>query len=559
MKKLLILGVAVFCVAACVKENVVETPLGDPITFESAFIDNATRAAADPSATTGSLYGFDVWGFVKAYDGIVFDDQDVTRNGSVWSYSGTQYWAPSQPYYFAALAPMNSANIGHVLADGEKAKLGLGTVTFNNVDGTEDLLYAVSHVVTNGANQPNNPVKFQFKHLLSKVKFTFKNGFVTENASLKVTDIVMTVPAEASIDLANADYSKLWTPNGSTVSLEFGDVAKLAFGETAECADERLTIPTPATYVYNVTFNVELFMGNQSVYSVSKTSTVAGVELELGKAYNFSAEINPENLELDSITFDVIEVDNWTPEGSSADVLVDGAVDAFAADGDQLNQAAAQGGNIQLTDDVDLAKLDLTSGTEDVVINAAGHKINTTDSYGIQVTAGKNVTVKNAEVVITKDGDYITYAAGFKIENGDYAGSVITLENCTIRMANTDWAYAVNMPASVKNLTLNIHKCTLEGAIAVQCWGDGNTINITDSKLICNYTTSSQYTSYCVALQNDGSYASENNTLNISDCEFLYSGENNYSKIIYDYSDEGINNTVTITNCTRGNGVTERN
>lgn len=559
MKKLLILGVAALGFAACVQENVVETPLGDAITFENAFIDNATRAAVDPSTTTNTLAGFDVWGFVKEYDGTVFDDQDVTRNGSIWTYSGTQYWVPNQPYYFAALAPMNSSNVEHVLATGDAAKLGLGTVTFTNFDGTEDLLYATSKVTTNGANQPNNPVKFQFKHLLSKVKFTFKNGFVTNNASVKVTNIKMVAPAKASIALAQADYSKAWDLEDTPVTLAFGDVQQLSFGENAESAVERLTIPAADSYVYTVTFDVELFMGAQSVYTVTKTSTVTGVELELGKAYNFSAEINPENLELDSIQFDVIEVDQWTPESSSSDLVVDGSVDAFAADGAELNQAAAQGGKIQLTDDVDVAKVDLTTGTEDVVINAAGHKINTTDSYGIQVTAGKNVTVKNAEVVITKDGDYITYAAGFKIENGDYAGSVITLENCTIRMANADWAYAVNMPASVKNLTLNIHNCVLEGAIAVQCWGDGNLINITDSKLICNYTTNSQYSSYCVALQNDGSYVAENNTLNISGCEFLYTGVNNYGKIIYNYANLGTNNTVTLTNCITGAGVTERN
>lgn len=313
MKKLLIIGFAVFGIAACIQENVVETPLGDPITFENAFIDNATRAAVDPSTTNNSLTEFDVWGFVKEYGGTVFDDQDVTLNGNIWTYNGTQYWVPNQPYYFAALAPMNSTNIEHVLATGDAAKLGLGTVTFENIDGTEDLLYATSAVTTNGANQPNSSVKFQFKHLLSKVKFTFKNGFVTNNASLKVTDIVMTVPGKASINLAQADYSKAWTSIGEIATLSFGNVEKLAFGASAECTDERLTIPTPDTYVYNVSFKVELFIGNQSVYTVPKTSTVTGVELELGKAYNFTAEINPDNLELDSITFDVITVDNWDP------------------------------------------------------------------------------------------------------------------------------------------------------------------------------------------------------------------------------------------------------
>lgn len=290
-----------------------DTPQGDAITFENAFIDNATRIAADPSTKNGELTAFDVWGFVKEYDGTVFVDQDITLNGNVWAYNGTQYWVPDQPYYFAALAPMNSNNIEHTLATGDAAKLGLGTVTFTNTAGTEDLLYAHYVVRTNGANEPNSAIKFQFEHLLSKVKFTFKNGFITENASVQVRNITIKVPHKGSIDLAQSDFSKAWTPEAETVPLSFGDVEKLEFGKHAESAYERLTIPASSSYVYNITFDVDLYMGSQLVYTLGRTSTVTGVELEIGKAYNFSAEITPESLELDNITFDVITIENWTP------------------------------------------------------------------------------------------------------------------------------------------------------------------------------------------------------------------------------------------------------
>ncbi len=224
--------------------------------------------------------------------------------------------------------------------------------------------------------------------------------------------------------------------------------------------------------------------------------------------------------------------------------------------GTELVDAIANGKAVELTQDVSLGKIDLTGAiTNDVVINANGHKITTTDAYGIEVTAGKNVTISNADVVMTKAGDYITYAAGFKIANGDYAGATITLENCTITMANTDWAYAVNIPASVKNLNLVIDNCTLEGAIAVQCWGDNNNITITNSKLICNYTTNAMYTSYCVVLQDDGYNAAENNTLVIDNCEFLYNGIDNFNSVIKGAADVSGSNTVTVTNCTYGEKV----
>jgi hypothetical protein len=230
----------------------------------------------------------------------------------------------------------------------------------------------------------------------------------------------------------------------------------------------------------------------------------------------------------------------------------------------EFSDALSSGGEIILFEDVALTKIDLTTQTQDVVINANGNTITTSSNYGVQVAAGKNITLKNAKVEITVEGNYITYAAGLKVENGDYQGKTILLENCDIQMINGDWAYAVNMPASVKNLNLVIDGCTLEGAIALQCWGDNNTITVTNSNLICNYTTSALYTSYCVALQGDGANKAENNTLNISGCNFSYTGIDNYNspiKAIYNWSNSDVNNTNTITvvDCTYDNKVTPFN
>ena len=223
----------------------------------------------------------------------------------------------------------------------------------------------------------------------------------------------------------------------------------------------------------------------------------------------------------------------------------------------ELQNALAAGSSILLYQDINVTKLDLTALTNDVVIDANGKTITTASNYGVQVKAGKNITLKNAKVEMTVEGNYITYAAGFKVENGDYQGNTITLKDCEIRMCNTDWAYAVNMPASVKNLNLVIDGCTLEGAVALQCWGDNNTINITNSNLICNYTTNAMYTSYCVALQGDGTNNSENNTLNISGCAFSYSGVDNYNSTIVAVGNHKYNgaNTITVDNCTYGEKV----
>ena len=313
--------------------------------------------------------------------------------------------------------------------------------------------------------------------------------------------------------------------------------------------------------------------GNKSVVTINDGNFDGALYLDWGTTppeiyinggnfTNFSATVNgAAKLVIKGGTFDK-DPSAYVAPGYQVTNNGDGTYTVGAykiSTGAELVDAIANGKAVELTQDVQIGKIDLTGAiTNDVVIDANGHKITTTDSYGIEVTPGKNVTISNADVEMTKEGNYITYAAGFKIANGDYAGATITLENCTITMANTDWAYAVTMPAFVKNLNLVIDNCTLEGAVAVQCWGDNNTITITDSKLICNYTTNALYTSYCVALQGDGTNNSENNTLVIDNCEFLYSGIDNFNSSIYSAKDVckgNTGNTVTVTNCTYGEKV----
>ena len=519
-----------------------DTPQGGAITFESAFVDNATRAAVDPSTTTGKLTAFDVWGFVKAYDGTVFDDKDVTLTGSTWGYEGTQFWAPNQPYYFAALAPMNSANLDHELATGDAAKLGLGTLTFTNVNGTEDVLYATAHMTSKGLNTPNDPVKFQFKHLLSKVKFTFKNGFTTDNASIKVTNINMTAPAEASINVAQADYSKAWNLENETVTLAFGDVKKLTAGEDAECADERLTIPATASYKYNVTFDVELFIGAQSVYTVSKSSTVTGVELEMGKAYNFTAEINPDNLEFDAITFDIIEVNDWVNAGDvpsyvGKTVSVSDAAEFAAAVSDP--EVAA----VVLNNDIELGSNTLTrAGEEETVIaksfvlDGNGKTLTYTGSNrvidivsDVENETYKNVTIKNITIKCT--ASYVERGINYN------ANGRLHLKG--VKFDGTAPTYAVNFPGKADNSYVTINDCELTGNIALNVWGANMRIDVENSDLTSvDESTAEGYSA--VMMCNDGTTVANGTVISIKNSEVHATNENGEPSVaFYDATDSG--------------------
>ena len=394
MKKLLVSVLAIAGLVACNNEQTLVQKGNAPMEFAGAYVENATRAnaAVDPSTTTASLKAFDVWGFMDKPSGVVFEGEDVTGEQDNFTYTNTQYWLPDHQYYFAALAPMNSANVKETLASGEAAKLGLGTVEFTNVDGTEDLLYSATTVSTTGmqVGDAMDAVKFQFNHLLSKVKFSFTNGFDNTNAYIDVKNVKMVVPAKASINLAQADWwsTNKWENYEGATTLEFGDAcAKTGINVKQEVAEERLTIPAGVEQAYEVTFEVQLYFGDVAAFEKPQTLTskVEGVALEMGKSYNFKATIDASNIsedgkELQPIVFDVDEVKNWVEAGDKAGIIK-GAVEEMTLFTD-----------VEATDRVIVSKL----------LDGAGHTL---------------TTVAEADYVIANTARLIEAVAGSTIQN----------------------------------------------------------------------------------------------------------------------------------------------
>lgn len=149
MKKLLISALALVSLVACSKEEVLNQQQSSEISFKQAFVDNSTRAAEDPSTTNATLTAFDVWGFMDYTEGVVFDQQRVTGTvGGDWSYAPLQYWLPGHDYYFAAISPVDDANVVVTKAASvnQEPIKGVGTVKFTNVNGTTDLLYSSTMV-----------------------------------------------------------------------------------------------------------------------------------------------------------------------------------------------------------------------------------------------------------------------------------------------------------------------------------------------------------------------------------------------------------------------------
>ena len=458
MKKLLLVALVAVGLTACVQDQSVSVPQSDTIAFGNAYLDSAVRAAADPSTTTNTISDFKVWGFMDSNAGTVFTAEEVKKVNGSWGYANTQYWAPLHTYYFSALSPVAG---NWSVSDDDAAVEGISNVSFINAEGAIDLLYAATTAETPNFSTLTTtgmqPVTMPFNHILSKVKFTFKNGFTTTNMDVVVSDITMTAPKSGTINLVGAfdSYKTGWVLGSEATTLAFGGVERLDMGAAEECATERFTIPATADYTYNVTFHVTVYAGEEIALEVDKTATIAGYALEMGKAYNFTAEINPDNLGLAPIEFSAT-VEDWdtTPAdvpvgyyiGANGEYVVASAVGlATIAEGINSGEIDSKV-NISLSSDIDLSELQgrATGAYEWTPIGSNGkiyegtfngndHTISNFQVTAFEGHAGlfgnarakiKNLTVENVKIVANH------YAGGI------VGQGYVNFDNCHVKNIN---------------------------------------------------------------------------------------------------------------------------
>lgn len=437
MKKILIGALAVGMFTACSQDETISMKSPSQISFEGAWVENASRAnkATDPSTTTAKLTGFDVWAYMDNPTGKILEGEDVSGTQGNFTYANTQYWYADHTYYFAAMAPMNSKNVTVTTPTTENANnYGLGTVKFSNEDGSEDLLYAAAkRVLSADADLSNQEVvKFTFNHLLSKVKFSFKNTFTNSNINFEVKDIKMTAPKVGTIDLNQANWwdTNEWVLDNkatpSTLDLSFGTTGKVAQATEQECAEERLTIPTDATTYpeYKITFTVDLYNGSVLANTYKHEITLSGVDFKIGKAYDLYAELNANNIvdpddeENDGmyeIVFDVQEVKNWE-QGDAVSITTNVATE------EALKEAIQKGGEIYLEQDITLTSTLNVSGDATIYLNGKTltNQVGNTSTDVIVVAEGATLTINGDGKVtaVTGNDGYAVIAKGTVIING---------------------------------------------------------------------------------------------------------------------------------------------
>lgn len=328
MKKILFAILCAGAVISCAKEEIVTADY-EAISFENAFVDNATKALDNYTITKSDLGTFYVWGTTQrpGVDEIVpiFVKEAVssTDNGATWNYaaSSTQYWIPGNAYVFAAVK--NYESVG--LVKGVPATIVYDAAT------QKDLLYDGATAEGKAASH-NAPVAFTFEHLLSKAYFTVKNEMSAANVlySYRVSNIAINNAVKKATYTISTEK---WADATESYTTNFGNVNGEADADTAEAVKifagttnytshySRLLIPAKysTTNKLNITCTIETLYGD-AVIDVNNYNKDIDFTFVKGHAYNFILTLqNPGN----EIEFTVLPVNEWVTDHNGDEVSGD--------------------------------------------------------------------------------------------------------------------------------------------------------------------------------------------------------------------------------------------
>ena len=313
MKKFLFLSIAATAMlASCTNDEMVEVNPQNAIGFET-FVNKSTRVT---DVTTTNLTAFEVYGWRGTEQ--IFNAQEVTANNGVCTYSPLQYWVGGYNYTFEAIAP-ESGNNGVTF----NAVNGASTITFVSNSET-DLIYATeSKDLTGTTNLTATPgaVGLEFNHLLSRVKFSFVNGFPTNSdVTLTVTNVKIN---DAGTTAICTPSTKTWAAATAFSDVEFAStaVANIAGMQSAE-TEHKYLIPADIK-AYTVSFTVVMTQGRVSD-TFNHTVTLSTNELVLvaGQSYDLTATLNYENINPDGDLFPIEFTAQVTGWGNFTEVTI---------------------------------------------------------------------------------------------------------------------------------------------------------------------------------------------------------------------------------------------
>lgn len=190
--------------------------------------------------TTNNLTSFNVYAYTGSASAPVtfMDNVTVTKTSSnTWTYSPLEYWPAKQSVDFYAFAPAGWVGSGGPL----------NPVAYDAIEGTEDIIYAVSPDQTGNSDMVNAQVVFNFRHALSKL--TVKMSSTNTDLKVVVTNVAManimtkgnfTFPSASTADAPTEENVGLWSDQNTPQAYVL---------HWSQAMDEKLTLTSTPTVI----------------------------------------------------------------------------------------------------------------------------------------------------------------------------------------------------------------------------------------------------------------------------------------------------------------------
>ena len=330
---LFLLGAAaVVALSSCSQSEVMEVAENRAIGF-NAFVDNNTRAAID--LTKANLEKFYVFGDYDLGASIAFSNTEVKgTNGGAYTPVNPAYWMTGKTYTFGAYANGKYVAAG---PEGEPAEISAklsnvefsnGTLTITKYEASDDH-DLIATVVTNVAAPDagaDKSVPLTFKHLLSKIKFTFSTTASPEAFRMEVSNLKFNgIKTGAKCVMNGSELTNVTWSEGSAKDYTIATLGDYAVTSGSASTEEILVIPQ-ANSAIEASFTVTIY--DEQTYDedgvntpiatndfTANLATATDANWKPGNVYNYTATINPEKVDgkLKPITFTVEEVTDWNP------------------------------------------------------------------------------------------------------------------------------------------------------------------------------------------------------------------------------------------------------
>lgn len=236
-KNLFLLATAVLAMTGCVKSQVVEVADSKEIGFDS-YVGKHTRATVINGRS--ELKRFYVYGNIKEATEPLFNGMEVYWSGTNsqdghYEYNNgvSKQWESNKTYYFAAVsngnAVFDSSKEGYVPADVVNLSYtfdgtGVNQLTINDYTVTDkDLIVDIADPIeTEDSMTGRETVTFDFKHLLTRVRFVINNGdAVGSNSVIAVENLKFKGAKTGDCTFTLNDPAGVWTFNSSDDTYEY--------------------------------------------------------------------------------------------------------------------------------------------------------------------------------------------------------------------------------------------------------------------------------------------------------------------------------------------------